>query len=60
MVNHRERLPLPLCRSRRDRRRADCVLRRGDKPDRVLGAVLRDYSNLTLSEAIKQLSEAGW
>jgi hypothetical protein len=47
-------------RSRRVKRRAECVLDRGDGPDRVLGDVLRDFPALTIEKAIRMLCEAGW
>jgi hypothetical protein len=51
---------LPLCRSRPVKRLAECVLRRGDGPDRVLGDVLLAYPAVTLCEAIADLSAQGW
>jgi hypothetical protein len=39
---------------------AECVLKRGDGIDRVLGDVLRDFPNMSLQEAIEALSAQGW
>jgi hypothetical protein len=56
----RDETILPTCRSQRDRKRAPCVLDRGDGIDQVLGDVLRDHPTLKIEKAIRMLDEAGW
>jgi hypothetical protein len=60
VINNRDRPALPLCRSRREARRAECVLKRSDGIDRVLGDVLRGFPNMSLQGTIEALSAHGW
>jgi hypothetical protein len=60
MIRNNNQEPLPMCRSRRDPRRADSVLKRSDKIDRVLGQFLRNYPHVTINDAIQELWAQGW